>query len=390
MFRFASALGVCLLALVAASGCPSSPSTCRACVTSSDCSGEKCVQYAGSDYCGHGCSTQSDCGATEDCLPTATTDGTSVRVCVPRAGNCGGRGCGSCTGAEVCDPIAGACVSAGTDGGGGPVGYDGGVGPQGGTVSRLYFAVVGDTRPRYEDDTAHYPTAVITKIYQDLAALQPPPQFVVTTGDYQFASTSGTESAPQLALYLQARAHYPGVVFPVMGNHECTGATAQNCAALTTPNLTQYLQNLQGPIGQTQLYYSVDVNDEAGQWTSKFLFTACNAWSPDQKSWLLAQLARPTSFTFIVRHMALGSNGPCNTEMDPLLTGQYTALLAGHSHTVSFDLNARELIEGVGGAPLAANSNYGYALVTQEPAGGFTITQYDYSSNKPVASWTLP
>ena len=57
------------------------------------------------------------------------------------------------------------------------------IGPTGGTVSRLYFAVVGDTRPANVDDTSGYPTTVITKIFQDMQGMSPPPTFGVSTGD---------------------------------------------------------------------------------------------------------------------------------------------------------------------------------------------------------------
>jgi hypothetical protein len=364
--------------------------TCKACSTSKDCAtGAACVQYAGSDYCGHVCTQASDCASGETCFGTSSLDGLPYAVCMPANGACSGSGCSRCGAGLSCDLIAGSCVApvedAGEDGGndaGMMSGYDGGIGPDGGSVSRLYFVVVGDTRPRMEDDTAHYPTAVIEQIYKDIAAMNPQPQFVITTGDYQFAATYNSESLPQLSMYMHARAQYGGPVFPVMGNHECTGATAGNCdPTLPTPNLIQFSRNLMAPIGKTDLYYSIDINDTAGQWTSKFLFTACNAWTQAQQDWLTAQLARPTTFTFIVRHMALGSNGPCNAPMDPIVAGaSYTAMLAGHSHLVSYDSSQKQLIEGVGGAPLSSSYNYGYATVQQEDDGTFTIKQIDYET----------
>src|SRR5450755_1838655 len=45
------------------------------------------------------------------------------------------------------------------------------VGPSGGSISRLVFGVVGDTRPANEDDPSSYPTSVIGPIYQDIEAL---------------------------------------------------------------------------------------------------------------------------------------------------------------------------------------------------------------------------
>ncbi|HEY8041682.1 MAG TPA: hypothetical protein VIF15_17875, partial [Polyangiaceae bacterium] len=110
------------------------------------------------------------------------------------------------------------------------------VGNNGGSLSRLVFAVVGDTRPANEDDTGGYPTSVITKIYQDIEAQSPKPPFALSTGDYMFASTGGGSTATQQAsLYMQARGAYTGASFPAMGNHECgvgsgcSGSTDCNC-----------------------------------------------------------------------------------------------------------------------------------------------------------------
>src|SRR6185437_13466465 len=77
-----------------------------------------------------------------------------------------------------------------------------------GSAGDLRFAIVGDTRPPNEDDTANYPTAIITKIWQDVAGAQP--MFAISTGDYMFASTSGSQASAQLDLYLGARAKYTG------------------------------------------------------------------------------------------------------------------------------------------------------------------------------------
>src|ERR1700722_19736926 len=87
----------------------------------------------------------------------------------------------------------------------------------GGTLDLLSFAIVGDTRPPNADDTAGYPTAVITKIWQDVEAFSPRPAFAITTGDYMFANTYGVQQMPQVALYMGARAAFTNVVFAAMG-----------------------------------------------------------------------------------------------------------------------------------------------------------------------------
>ena len=94
-------------------------------------------------------------------------------------------------------------------------------------LQELRFAVVGDTRPANIDDTANYPTDIVRAIWADVEMEGPP--FAVTTGDYMFASTVGNEVDPQLDLYLGARSTFTGMVYPAMGNHECTGYTASNC-----------------------------------------------------------------------------------------------------------------------------------------------------------------
>jgi hypothetical protein len=133
------------------------------------------------------------------------------------------------------------------------------------------------------------------------------------------------------------------------------------------------------------------VRDSAGQWTSKFLITACNAWGPAQKTWFTSELARPTTYTFIVRHHPLGSDGPCNVEQDPLIqAATYNGLLVGHTHSVYFSAAKKQLVEGVGGATISGTANYGYATVEQKPGGGFTVMQYDYQTNTPVSVYSLP
>ena len=79
--------------------------------------------------------------------------------------------------------------SGSNDGSGNGSGNGSGTGSGSGTMDtpNLTFAVVGDTRPADEDDTANYPTAIITQIYQDIEAETPQPQFAISTGDYHDA-----------------------------------------------------------------------------------------------------------------------------------------------------------------------------------------------------------
>lgn len=273
--------------------------------------------------------------------------------------------------------------------------YDGGaavvgvVGPRGGTLSRLYFAVVGDTRPAAMDDTAGYPTAVISKIYATMNALSPRPSFAVATGDYQYTSPAGSEAEAQVDLYLAARAAYGGVVFPTMGNHECTGLTASNCGAGArdgTPGAYRaFLSKLLAPIGQTRPYYEVDFRASDGSWTSKLLVIAANAWTSDQATWLDRAMGRKTTYTFVVRHE--GSNATTAPGVTPsegiLASHPYTLAICGHTHSYEHP-SRREVIVGNGGAPLSSSTKgYGFAIFSQRPDGSVAVDMIDYASGRP-------
>jgi len=262
------------------------------------------------------------------------------------------------------------------------------VGQDGGRVSRLYFAVVGDTRPATVDDTSGYPSTVIATIFRDLQSLDPAPPFAVSTGDYIFASARGGQAGPQLALYLRARAVFSGTVFPAMGNHECTGATASNCGPANadgmTENYSQFLATMLAPLGRTRPYYSFDIGASNGSWTAKFVVVAANAWDSDQAVWLEASLARPTTYTFLVRHEpASAAAAPGVIPSEQILARYpYTLAIVGHSHTYA-RTGPREVTIGNGGAPLTSPSaNYGFGLVQQRTDGAVQVDAVDYATMK--------
>jgi hypothetical protein len=257
----------------------------------------------------------------------------------------------------------------------------------GGTVDTLRFAIVGDTRPALIDDTAGYPKSVIQKIWQDVEAHSPRPDFAITTGDYMFAKSYGSQSGPQLDLYLAARSAFTNIVFPALGNHECTGATASNCGQGTTDgithNYTSFLTKMLTPIGQSLPYYSIYLNGTGGAWTAKLVFVAANAWTTAQATWLGAELAKPTTYTFIVRHE--GSSATTAPGVTPsaaiMAQNKYTLLLAGHTHTFEYFASERQVITGNGGAPLTGSINYGYVVAEQRADGAMVFKEYDYSTN---------
>ncbi|MEZ4222633.1 MAG: metallophosphoesterase [Polyangiaceae bacterium] len=388
-----------------------SASTCTPCTESSECGPDAaCVQYAGSDYCGRLCD-QGACNANETCIEAFREDGTPVSVCAPSNGSCGSNGCGICAAGTTCDLISGECVEpevdAGDDGGeedldagvdagpepGADAGPEPGVDASGGQVSRLRFAVVGDTRPPGSDGTKNYPTKTITQIYKDFQALKPRPQFVIATGDYMFAKPQGSEGAKQLDLYVKARNNYSGTVFASLGNHECGGNNGNCAGATNNKSYNAFLNKLVKPLGKSKPYYAIKIDDVNGKWTSKFLITACNAWSSAQKTWLQNQLDKPTTYTFVARHQPMGSDAPCTTEMDKILKGaKYDMLLVGHRHFWEYTPSKRQLIEGLGGAPITrAGQQHGFATIHQLAGGGFRVRQYKAGSiAKPLKSFTVP
>jgi hypothetical protein len=147
------------------------------------------------------------------------------------------------------------------------------------------------------------------------------------------------EKAPQLDLYVQARGAFSNVMFPAMGNHECTGYTASNCGSGNpdgvTENYTAFLGQMLAPLGQSKPYYSIDVNGSNGAWTAKFVFIAGNAWDSGQSSWLDTTLAQSTTYTFILRHEpAAASTAPGVTPSEQIMAKHpYTLAIVGHTHT---------------------------------------------------------
>jgi hypothetical protein len=287
-------------------------------------------------------------------------------------------------------PDAGLCAPCAYGGEGGSAGADapvgGHVGIMGGRVSKLYFVVIGDTRPPTVDDTSAYPRAIIDKIFQDVQSLDPLPPFGISTGDYMFASTGGGQAARQLNLYLHARAGYSGLMFPALGNHECTGATASNCgpgnADGVTDNYAQFSTKMLQPIGQARPYYSIRVDSSSGAWTAKFVFVAANAWDAVQASWLEAALAQTTTYTFIVRHEpSAARTAPGVIPGDQIiLQHPYTLLIVGHSHTYARS-GAKEVVIGNGGAPLTSSGvNYGFGLVQQRADNAIQVDVIDYET----------
>ncbi len=265
----------------------------------------------------------------------------------------------------------------------------GSLGPAGGSLTKLVFACVGDTRPPDQDDTAGYPTDVITQIFAGIQATQPRPSFVIATGDYVFASNRpDTQAGPQLDMYLQARARFSGVLFPAMGNHECTGATSSNCGPGAengiTANYAAFVQTLLSPIQKNEPYYVVAIAATDRTWTAKVVFVAANAWSAAQETWLDSALSQPTTYTFVVRHEPASANtAPGVTPSEAIMARHpYTLAIVGHSHTYRHPAsNWREVLIGNGGAPLTAR-DFGFGLFNQRSDGAIVVDMMNWQTGQ--------
>jgi hypothetical protein len=201
-------------------------------------------------------------------------------------------------------------------------------------------------------------------------------------------------------------------MFPTMGNHECDGATADNCYACgsactyvggtciggvcETPNYTVWASNMLTPIGKTLPYYTININGTGNAWSAKLVFIACNAWSTTQATWLAAQLAISTTFTFVVRHEGtIATTAPClsgtgSANADTIIgMYPYTLLIAGHTHTYAYYSSEKQVIVGNGGAPLADSVDYGY-IIARQSGTSIVFTEYDYLTNAVNQTFTVP
>jgi hypothetical protein len=309
---------------------------------------------------------------------------------VTGSGGAGAAGASATSSATSSSSSATTSSSGGGSGGApGVVGLDGGVGPDGGTLGALDFAILGNTRPTIADDTADYPTALITQIWQDIENYAPRPAFAVTTGNYIFANPNGGQAGPQFQLYLTARAaraSFSNIVFPAMGSQECTGN-----------NLALFMSMMLAPIGETLPYYTINMSGPSNAWTAKFVFVACDTWDPTQATWLVTELSKPTTYTFVVRHEASGfTTAPClsgagmNNAGTIMAQYPYTLLIAGHDATFEYVAAEKEIIVGNGGAPLAGSVDYGYVVAAQQANGTIELKEMDYATNAVQTTFTVP
>lgn len=270
-------------------------------------------------------------------------------------------------------------------GGGGGSGGSGGGGGSGGT-RLMQFAVFGDCRPPSQNDTSHYPSAILGGVFK--LAQQQGAQFVVGTGDYMFADNASAVAA-QIPLFKQAAANYTaGPIYLTLGNHECDGYTNSNCPNLDeTPNIQAFMANL-APPGATKPYFRIDVAAQHGK--AKFLFVAANAWDTTQQSWLQTQLANPTTYTFVVRHEPItDSSAPGVTPSENLVQGaKLTLELNGHQHEYNHT-STNHVTSGNAGAPLNPGNGYGVLIVQETEAGDVAVQEIDEATGSVTDTWTV-
>ena len=161
-----------------------------------------------------------------------------------------------------------------------------------------------------------------------------------------------------------------------------------------TANYSAFLEKMLAPIGKTQPYYAIDLAAADATWTAKFVFVAANAWSSAQEAWLESALAKPSTYTFVVRHEPASCHErPGVTPSEPVMARHpYTLAIVGHSHTYAHDPETpRQVLVGNGGAPLTSK-DYGFALFSQRPDGVLDVDmlQWQTRCRRPVLPLRRP
>lgn len=333
--------------------------------------------------------------AATNATTASSTAGSSTTATSSGSGGAGTTGSGGATGTSTGTQTGAGGQAAGGAAAGGSKGTGTVTGTKGGELDLLSFAVVGDTRPPIPNDTPGYPTKIITKIWADIQAASPRPALAIGTGDYASSVDLLSQAAAQVDLYMTARAAFEGPFFPAMGNHECTVATTANCGPGTKKGLTKNYENfvskMLAPIGVTTPYYTVEIASLHSAWTAKLVVVAPNAWTDAQATWLGDELARPTTYTFVVRHEHTSATAAPGTQpsQDIILQHPFTLLVSGHTHKYAHNVPEREIIVGNGGAPLTGGGNYGYVIVRQQPNGDILVASYDYETNAAIDQFAL-
>jgi hypothetical protein len=183
-----------------------------------------------------------------------------------------------------------------------------------------------------------------------------------------------------MSLYMQAVQRYSGTWFMTMGNHECTSGPC--LLSSTNANYRAFMSAL-APIA-AKPYYAFHVQTSLGRAT--FVIIADNAWDSAQSTWLnqvLTEADANAKYTLVLRHHPEGDTSVStnSTVMAQIRQHKFAMFLSGHTHTYKHMTtdNGRDLVIGLGGAPLVASgaSYHGYAIIDQQPSGTLLVTVYD-------------
>jgi hypothetical protein len=299
-----------------------------------------------------------------------------------------GTGGGGVGGGSSGDGSVGAPAN-GNDAGGGSGGTSIGVGPTGGSVTLLHFGLTGDTRGSACEDTAGYPTNIISTISSQFEQLGL--QFALDLGDHMYVCNNSLATATtQMNLYMSAIKSFTGTFFMTMGNHECTATPCLSGSG--NANYVAYMAALASI--STSPYYTFDINTSLGLAT--FVIVADNAWDQNQATWLdqtLGAADQKAKYTIVARHHPESDSSVSTNlqSMQIIRNHKFALFLTGHSHLYKHTTidNGRDLVLGTGGAPLIAGGAFhGYALVDQQGDGQLKVSVYDVA-NALQDSWSV-
>jgi hypothetical protein len=264
------------------------------------------------------------------------------------------------------------------------------VGREGGQVQRLWFALTGDTRPGWCDQTEDYPTATILKIAQSMKALHV--QFGLDLGDHMFVCNGSQKDAQiQMGHYMDALAQGPSTFWMTLGNHECAHAYRRGpCVPGDTDvNFVTYMSAL----GRKYPWYATDVQTSMG--LARFVFVADDAWTYGQRDWLeqvLADADAHAKYTIVSRHHPMNPLLASPDTIDAvILRHKYSLLLTAHEHTYRHDrdsLDGRSVVVGIGGGP--SQRPPGFATVLQNKDGTLAFVLRDIDGNPVGQPWSVP
>ena len=229
---------------------------------------------------------------------------------------------------------------------------------------------------------------IIDAIFTDVAALSPMPSFVVSTGDYQFASTTGSRAGAAARPLRRGRgAKYPGALFPAMGNHECTGAdrlelryrqrgrhhhelhdVPVEAPRAHRPDLAVLRHQHQRLRRLVDREVRLHRRERLGRRARRRGSTRRSA-SP-----------RPTRSSFATRRPTRPRRRGSPRREAIIAKHPYTLEHRRATRTRTGTSRPKEVLFGNGGAPLSGSGNYGYGIFSQQSDGTIAVDAIDYAT----------